>query len=120
MRKKYLIFTGALLACTVLMSLTSEYWTALVPKCYIYEMTGIYCPGCGGTRSVLALLKGQVWTAFKYNPGVIVLVLTALFAILGKIFNKKILPEALSFWVVLIVILFAYYILRNFIPSIQP
>lgn len=28
--------------------------------CYIWETTGFLCPGCGGSRSVAALLRGDI------------------------------------------------------------
>lgn len=36
--------------------------------CLLYAIFGIYCPGCGGTRSVLALLKGNILQSFYYHP----------------------------------------------------
>lgn len=36
--------------------------------CIFHEITGLYCPGCGGTRAVMALLKGHIITSFTYNP----------------------------------------------------
>lgn len=30
--------------------------------------TGLYCPGCGGTRALAALLRGQFLTSFQYHP----------------------------------------------------
>ena len=27
--------------------------------CYIHQLTGLFCPGCGGSRSVAALLHGR-------------------------------------------------------------
>ena len=35
--------------------------------CLFYELTGLYCPGCGSGRAALALLHGRVGEAFGYN-----------------------------------------------------
>ncbi|HKP75417.1 MAG TPA: DUF2752 domain-containing protein [Longimicrobiaceae bacterium] len=37
------------------------------PRCPLYVMTGIYCPGCGALRAGHALLHGHVLTALDYN-----------------------------------------------------
>ena len=39
-----------------------------VPPCYFYQLTGLYCPGCGGTRAVSALLHGHIVTSFICHP----------------------------------------------------
>lgn len=36
--------------------------------CIIKETTGIPCPSCGSTRSVLALFEGHLGKALFYNP----------------------------------------------------
>ena len=36
--------------------------------CLFNELTGFYCPGCGGTRAVLALLSGYPVLSFLYHP----------------------------------------------------
>lgn len=36
--------------------------------CMFYAITGIYCPGCGGTRAVLTLLEGNMVTSLLYHP----------------------------------------------------
>lgn len=38
------------------------------PSCPFLMMTGYYCPGCGMTRLVYALVHGDVGTAFGLNP----------------------------------------------------
>ena len=60
----------------------------LVPACFLYRylcahipffdmpcllraLTGYYCPGCGGTRAVYALLHLQLLRSFCYHPLVI-------------------------------------------------
>ncbi|HBA46954.1 MAG TPA: DUF2752 domain-containing protein [Lachnospiraceae bacterium] len=36
--------------------------------CFFSEVLGIYCPGCGGTRAVEALLHGRFLQALWYHP----------------------------------------------------
>ena len=63
-----------------------------LPSCYLYELTGIYCPGCGCTRAVYALIHGDVILSLKQNPLVIVS-LAALFVLyielVFRAFGKK-------------------------------
>ena len=35
--------------------------------CVFYKITGIQCPGCGNTRAVLSLVRGNIKAAFSYN-----------------------------------------------------
>lgn len=44
-----------------------------VSTCWIWKNWRCYCPGCGGTRSLEALLKGDIAGAFYYHPAVPVL-----------------------------------------------
>lgn len=37
-------------------------------ECVFKKTTGFYCPGCGCTRSVNALLSGHILISFLYNP----------------------------------------------------
>ncbi len=37
------------------------------PKCLFYELTGFYCPGCGGQRAVHELINGRLLEAAGYN-----------------------------------------------------
>lgn len=39
--------------------------------CIWDKMLGIYCPGCGGTRAVLALLQGKPLLSLWYHPFVL-------------------------------------------------
>ena len=37
-------------------------------KCPVYELTGLYCPGCGSGRAVYSALHGRFAESFRYNP----------------------------------------------------
>lgn len=37
-------------------------------ECFFRIHFHIYCPGCGGSRAVLALLRGNLIQSLKYNP----------------------------------------------------
>ncbi len=46
--------------------------TAINPyDCFAYNMFGLYCPGCGGTRAVKYLLDGNILMSLKYHPAVL-------------------------------------------------
>lgn len=64
--------------------------------CPFHELTGLYCPGCGGTRAVKYLLKGELVKSFIYHPfviyGGITAVLWAAVAIYRKV-KKRPAPD---------------------------
>ena len=36
--------------------------------CLFHLLTGLYCPGCGGTRAVRAMAAGNLRLSFQYHP----------------------------------------------------
>lgn len=40
----------------------------LLLPCLFRLLTGLYCPGCGGTRSVRLLLEGDLLGSFRFHP----------------------------------------------------
>lgn len=58
------------LVCLILRFLPIP-WDRFLLPCIFLKLTGYYCPGCGGTRAVTALLQGRLWDSFVYHPLVI-------------------------------------------------
>ncbi len=98
---------------------------SFLPGCFIYEHLHLYCPGCGNTRSIAALLHGNLAASLRYNPIPVLMLLLGFlaysefaFASFGK--PMKLLPRKLWFYVILIVLLVFYFLLRNLSPVLAP
>ena len=39
--------------------------------CAVHDIFHVYCPGCGGTRALFALLRGQILRSMYYNPALL-------------------------------------------------
>lgn len=95
------------------------------PPCLLYQLTGIYCTGCGMTRSVFALLNGDILLALRQNLLIIVglLATTWLYIeLLFRAFGKKppfTILKLRYLWIFLAFMLI-YTVLRNFIPILSP
>lgn len=68
-----LFYTGwALIAITCILGILYRLFpiplSRLLLPCLVQSMLGIYCPGCGGTRAVTALLRGDFLTSFICHP----------------------------------------------------
>ena len=50
-----------------LINVITSYFDAGCP-CLFHMVTGYYCPGCGGTRAVIALMHGHVIRSFIFHP----------------------------------------------------
>lgn len=97
----------------------------VVPPCPFLTVTGHWCPLCGGTRTVEALLHGDVAAAVGYNVLVAALVplvaigLTwwAVGALLGR--NDGRLPQLNTRLLTAVVMVFsAFWVVRN-LPGME-
>ncbi len=81
--------------------------------CIFHEITGLYCPGCGGTRMCLSLLKLDIYQAFRYNMLLTIAIpFIILHFICRYIFKLKYkIPNWFIYFLIVIVLVFG--ILRN-------
>ena len=84
---------------------------SLWPRCPIYALTGIYCPGCGGQRAVSALLHGDVLDALNQNALIFVIPLLIIAGFWAQRVNKRWVTNTLITSVAIISAVFV--ILRN-------
>ena len=61
------------LAATVLLLFPPTRFS-FYPQCPIHEYLNLQCPGCGGTRALVALLHGHLAEAFHFNALIALLV----------------------------------------------
>jgi uncharacterized protein DUF2752 len=93
------------------------------PQCPVFRYLHVYCPGCGATRALAALLHARVAEALHFNALVVllVLVLLAYFAVA----YWKARRDEVFIWprvpamglTVLLVMSAAFGVLRNFMGS---
>lgn len=89
-----------------------------LPACPSRWLTGLYCPGCGATRALHALLHGNIEKAFSMNP---VFVLAGPIVILLFLHQTVRLPAGMARLVVFFSdarpwawLLIGFAVLRNF------
>ncbi len=58
---------GALAATITLGVMEPDTRAHLAPGCPFRSLTGLDCPGCGGTRAVYALTQGDLGRALEHN-----------------------------------------------------
>lgn len=63
-------------------------WLFHMP-CLFHLLTGLYCPGCGGTRAVISLMHGQVRQSLVYHPLVLYMAVMVAVELLSALVAKK-------------------------------
>lgn len=63
-----LLLAGAFPAGAILFFAEPFLEGSVLPPCPFHALTHLYCPGCGTTRALHALLHGQLGLALSMNP----------------------------------------------------
>ena len=106
--------------CAVLFQNDLTQWAEKFPQCPFYRVTGLLCPACGNTRSVLALLRLDIVSALQYNitPPIIAVLGILLYAeMAARVFGKRLrlVPRSNVFLGAAVGGILLYYLLRNWI-----
>jgi hypothetical protein len=94
----------------------------IFPKCPVFVLTGLKCPGCGSQRAFYNLLHGNIADAFSYNQLMFILVPYLLLLVIMEVlvtgqspFISKFRKILLSNWTIIVILLFivVFTIVRN-------
>ena len=116
MNKKKIIILSILVLILVIFILFDIFEVIGIP-CPFYEYLHFYCPGCGSTRMIRSLLHFEFYQAFRYNPLLFILLFpfggVIIAEIVYSIKNKKMFNISTKIYVILLIIILIYWILRN-------
>ncbi len=121
MNKKSILIIGTeILFLLILYGFVNSSYIELIPKCWVYQNTGLLCPACGGTKCVMFLLKGNLIEAFFFHIlffiGIVYLLVVNILYIINLNRKKKIaefIYPKTWYGVVFIILLIIYTIVRN-------
>ena len=97
--------------------------------CLFHEITGLYCPGCGFTRMLFALVRFKIPEAFGYNQLLFILLPFLVFYFIYNIYlyitakKDKILKKIPNYvYIILLVIIISWGVVRNlkWFPFLRP
>lgn len=88
--------------------------------CFLHDWLSIYCPFCGGTRAVSALLRFDLVGAWRLNAWVVVLITLAIVLDVWALMrlrsgHERLLPLPNWSWIVLLILTLLFAVLRNYL-----
>ena len=94
----------------------SEY--GLIPPCQFHQWTGLFCPGCGATRAVHYLLRGDWRMSLHYNPLVLLSLPLILFFSVRSFYEMLhqrsfYFPQQAKLYLGLAIVMILFFALRN-------
>lgn len=69
---------------------------SLFPSCLFHDLTGWYCPGCGMTRALHALVHFDLVRAFAMNAALVLSLPLLAVMVLQGVAHRALLPAAVS------------------------
>jgi hypothetical protein len=90
-RKFAMVIAGTVGVQIALVSLSLPGW-----ECPFFRVTGIPCPGCGLTRAVILLLKGDLQASLRFHAFAPIVLLSAVALVLVLLLPRSITQPAIS------------------------
>ena len=88
-------------------------------ECPVHKLTGLQCPGCGGTRMLKSIMRFDIKSAFLFNPYMLVttpiMSLSISYEAIKYILTGKINKHFDKFLICYAILTMTFGILRNII-----
>lgn len=126
-RQKLIIIIGVPVLVLIVFLLRHQIagLSAILGKCAFHEITGYHCPGCGNTRSVKALLRGDIVLSLRNNPTILFIItvgatfyIETLLGFLGV--RLRLFPRKAAFWYTALALFLIFFVVRNFFAFLAP
>jgi succinate-acetate transporter protein len=126
-RRLALTFAGLLLCILFLHSTgifsVDKVGNALPLFCPFKAITGIPCPGCGMTRAILSMTKGDFHGAFAFNPFSFFLLFMVIISTIpaGQITKlPSVAPILMNYFLITVLItVVLYWVFQRLLPALQ-
>ncbi|MBK9139339.1 MAG: DUF2752 domain-containing protein [Verrucomicrobia bacterium] len=93
---------AGLLALALIAAHVIELWQVPLPRCTTRSLTGVPCPFCGSTRTLMAAARGDLATAAALNPlvfiGLLAIPVWLVALALERLAGRPLLPLSLARW----------------------
>lgn len=103
------LFVLGVAACLVLLAVPpGSAHAKWLPRCMFHQLTGLYCPGCGATRALSAMLHGDIKSSLHNN-----LLLFPLLALIAFMIIKPGISLKRPVAIAILAVVLLFTILRN-------
>ncbi|QSH40067.1 DUF2752 domain-containing protein [Lentisphaerota bacterium ZTH] len=115
---KAAVIMAAAVAAGFLVYLAPYFGDDFLPDCQFNALTGLHCPGCGCTRSLTALIHGNIAEACRKNlfaVAALPFVTTGIIIYLLQCFGVKVRAPFINGKLIfgIFILIMAFFILRN-------